>query len=714
MSRSPSNRPTETPSSMPTETPSISPSSAPSLSVRPSLSPSVSTSPTLSGAPTQTGIIIQATLSPTFPSETATEVNIVMIIENVPNELQTPEDIEVWQNVTNDHMEGFYQVFNELFPKDFPINITKVDTMFVSQEPIGEAVDDEGNENEGGGGGGGGGGDPPTEIQAEKQLQLSSPQTPAPASTEDENPSPSLATAPATATATAPDTTTDGTVPTAANPGPITLRITYNQTIHGTSTHFGDDTAVGLNDQEELFILPFVTDSFDYSVRLAEAITGWEDNWIYVEDVDPGERETSAPSEAPTQGPRLSASQTSIISASIVIGACLIVVFLLWDRSHKSSDVRHNDHRQAGSHAGFSNSNSNSSSAAAAAAAAGMKPPLEWKAPLGTANHNHKNEDDHISTRSAPAHLRRGDQHLQRSTNNNPAVEARQQQSQLPSFDDGGQLKGGVNSHSRHGVARDNSNSYITTRTLRDRSSHSRESSISNTPEDGSPKLSSNDEQSATSYGIPKHVPLSIRAISGGESSVMTFVSERSMSSRGLHQLPPLPPQPTGHTTSTSATTNDSSRHRGVSAENNRRSSGDHSHNHDTSQQQLPPSQYQRRRGPMGMKVSSISDDSATDLSMVTANFRSDNELGSDEFAAATHHDFPPPIPDEDLDLPGSAFASPLHIPDEEALSNPSGFGSMSTRPESPIPTMLGLAPTRNSIMTPSQAGFDMKIQDLE
>eukprot|EP00537_Pseudo-nitzschia_pungens_P004758 CAMPEP_0172377288 /NCGR_PEP_ID=MMETSP1060-20121228/68829_1 /TAXON_ID=37318 /ORGANISM="Pseudo-nitzschia pungens, Strain cf. cingulata" /LENGTH=933 /DNA_ID=CAMNT_0013104969 /DNA_START=122 /DNA_END=2923 /DNA_ORIENTATION=- len=613
ISPAPSNYPTNLPSSVPTDFPSTLPSAKPSISLYPSPSPSISLEPTLSLLPSSSPSVPPTTIL----RDTATELNIVMIMTNVPKSDLSDDERQIWESVTDDHVKNFYQKSAETFPDDWPMKNIGVKTYIVGEIFATETMDYDTDD------------DATTESQPEKQTS-----TPAPVFLEDDNPA-------AAVDAAEPDRTFE-------------LKITYNQTITAEFT----DRDGKLNDHEDLFVLPFSTDSFTYSVQLKDAM-GWQ-NRFHIE-IEGGERETAPPTGGPTKPPRLTTAQTIAISASIVMGACLIVVFLLWDRTQKG-DGRNND--PASPDAGSSSSS------------VGMRPPYESEKgkPIEFSRDNRKNTEDYDgSTRSAPAHLRRGEQYLFK---NNPFAESRKEE---------GNHKGTGTHKSRH-VSKDSENSVLS---LRDKSFRSI------TPEADSPKTNSNDKQS-----IPKQLPRSIRAVSAGEYLVST-----SASARGFHHLPPLPPQPSGSGVSGSSTTNEEPRRQ--SFDHTRRSSGD-------SMIQLPPpAHYQRRRPPPTTRVSSISDDSMTEISMLTSTVQRDFGIDG-EFGAPTHVDFPPPIPDHDIDEPSEAFRSPLHIPHEDGHGD---FGSMATRPESPIPTtMLGLAPMSmaNSILTPSQTGFDMKIRDIE
>jgi hypothetical protein len=82
--------------------------------------------------------------------------------------------------------------------------------------------------------------------------------------------------------------------------------------------------------QYYLVLLPFVTNSYEYSTALTESLN--LTNFVLVTQIDAGDPPAPAPTP-PQSG--LSMAAVRAISASIVVGACLIVAFLLYDRKRK-------------------------------------------------------------------------------------------------------------------------------------------------------------------------------------------------------------------------------------------------------------------------------------------------------------------------------------------------------------------------------------------
>lgn len=127
----------------------------------------------------------------------------------------------------------------------------------------------------------------------------------------------------------------------------VVVELTYAQTIEyglldpELEQQVNEEDDISLLD-EYLFLLPFRSDSFSYIAALLPALG--LDNWLILDGIILGERPV-----APTPAPPPSAiSQTAVrtISASIVLGACLIVAFLFWDRKRK--DARYRDDDESG------------------------------------------------------------------------------------------------------------------------------------------------------------------------------------------------------------------------------------------------------------------------------------------------------------------------------------------------------------------------------
>lgn len=301
------------------------------------------------------------------------------------------------------------------------------------------------------------------------------------------------------------------------------------------------------------------------------------------------------------------------------------------------------------------------------------------------------------SIRSAPAHLRRGERYSysHHYKTQNPQEEITRER--LPSTD-------GVLEPEESGQKKDrSSHGRESTSHSRGKNSRSRSSTNSSGKEDETPK--SEEIFSIASPSIPKQVPITLHGRS------ISSTSDRSTSSnRGLYPpipaLPPLPPTtPYGNISTsqgnvsiaTTINTNDSN------APVNHPSSG----------------HFQRSvngrgaRRPFNMRVSDISDDS--DFSFISEALRQEREE-----TGMISNEFPRPIPDEHLQhlgenpvkyLPPDAFQSPLHIPDEEAMD----IDAYRAAPDSPVSGILGLSPMADRMLiSPSQDGFQMKVQDLD
>ena len=262
---------------------------------------------------------------------------------------------------------------------------------------------------------------------------------------------------------------------------PDRLTITYDQWLYFESEE--EDPGI-----DQLFELPFASDSFEYSVNLTHAM-----NWssLIIVKFDPGESEKSQSQDG------LSRLQSILVSVAIVVGSCLIVLFLLWERKQKEENVN-----AAVNLRSFDNS-----------AVEGMQMPpgpSQWN-PTSLSNRS-ANDTVEItmatSLRSAPGNLRRNTIEGQRLSSMDIAA--------LPT-------------HSR---ASSNSSNI--------------ENSSSN--QENSPKPNSV-EVNYGSPDIPKQVPISIRGNSNSErSAVSTTSTIRSVSNRPF--LPPLPPPSSNSSTS--------------------------------------------------------------------------------------------------------------------------------------------------------------------
>jgi hypothetical protein len=110
------------------------------------------------------------------------------------------------------------------------------------------------------------------------------------------------------------------------------LRISYTQEfVYGL---FGDNTLEPEILQDYLVLLPFRTDSYEYSNALTEALN--LTNLVLMREIEVGDPPVPTMPPAPV-GSSISQTAVRAISASFVVGACLIVAFLLWDRKRKDS-----------------------------------------------------------------------------------------------------------------------------------------------------------------------------------------------------------------------------------------------------------------------------------------------------------------------------------------------------------------------------------------
>ena len=298
--------PTESPSLHPTETflPSASPSTSPTTSPQPSSLPSSvpSVSPTISQAPSSNPTIsLQPTLSiapsaspsnsPTAapspgPTPVATEVaikrNNVMVLSNVPFALHNGT-LGVWEEVTSQHIINYFQKFSRTYTNEFFFEIVDVETEFISQKIVeGEATAKNGKAS--------------TVTAPRKDQPMERP----------------------------PYTPVE-------LPNTLTIEIAYNQWV------VYETDEVDMSEDElynRLFVLPFTTDSFHYSMDLYNSELNWT-TWIFVDTVDPIPPPTAPPAPPTRVASGLTSAQTFAIAASTIVAACLIVFALLKERNQK-------------------------------------------------------------------------------------------------------------------------------------------------------------------------------------------------------------------------------------------------------------------------------------------------------------------------------------------------------------------------------------------
>jgi hypothetical protein len=185
-----------------------------------------------------------------------------MVLDGLPRELVDGEEMEVWQNVTSEHILNFWAMVTLQHPTDVPVFVSSVATTLTSQ----------------------------TLMDMEARSLFG----------EDDS--------------------------------SVMLRISYTQEfVYGL---FGDDTMEPEILQDYLVLLPFRMDSYEYSNTLTEALN--LTNLVLMREIEAGD--PPAPTQAPAPvGSAISQTAVRAISASFVVGACLIVAFLLWDRNRKDS-----------------------------------------------------------------------------------------------------------------------------------------------------------------------------------------------------------------------------------------------------------------------------------------------------------------------------------------------------------------------------------------
>jgi hypothetical protein len=110
------------------------------------------------------------------------------------------------------------------------------------------------------------------------------------------------------------------------------LQVSYTQEfVYGL---YSDDALQPEILQDYLVLLPFQTDSYEYSNALTDALN--LTSLLLMREIDVGD--PPVPTMAPVPvGSDISQRAVRAISVSFVVGACLIVAFLLWDRNRKDS-----------------------------------------------------------------------------------------------------------------------------------------------------------------------------------------------------------------------------------------------------------------------------------------------------------------------------------------------------------------------------------------
>jgi len=452
----------------------------------------------------------------------------------------------------------------------------------------------------------------------------------------------------------------------------------------------------GLSDKEIMkgfFVIPFETDSFTYSISLVQAMN-WS-TFILVDYVFPGQPETPAPAPAPTMAPTATATKEDTkltngavyaISVSMPLAACIIVLFLLWDRKHKvdPNAMTYADRRSFTSSIGA------------------QQLPL----PLSSEQRKQVCGDD--TSASLEYDMPGLPMEYNYSINR-------------PDFTDA--VESAINNSNNNTDKRNLASSIRSAppmsmlRTLSDfRRQVSGEGRLYK-----SPITSGKNHQNVSSNhkGVVAGTSSRSNSSSGGDRTSSPTSSKNSV----RHGLPPLPPPlPIQHPAS-SYSPHTHFEHVTVVGEGE----GEDGDNN----KPLTANFRRPSRPGFAMRMSSITNSSITDISFMSDAFPSDREFVSEDFMPP---EFPPPRPHNHLDnleQQSEAFSSPLHLPYEESTPDIRvllDHRSHHTPPESPtipaildmtstssLPQPLPLPPTENTTLTPVvMAGFDMKIQDIE
>jgi hypothetical protein len=597
----PSVHPSESPSksAMPTNTPSDAPTEFPTISPLPSSVPTDSHEPSISPAPSIKSAT--TTLRPTVETTSRMETDIVMILTNVPSNLSTEEQIETWEDVTSAHLFQYYAEIEETFPEDWPIHILDVQTTFQDQtvqmirpaEPM-TATDNDDDPF----------GLPPKDGTVEEKEQAPLLVGAAP---------------PLIEAATARKQT-------------MTLNITYTQNVtYGTYVSIDNITDSDVYDR--LFVIPFQTDSFTYTISLINAMN-WS-TFIFVDYVFPGHQESPvpAPTLAPTENENntggLGWASTIAISGAIILAACLIVAFLLWERVHKGDPNammfadRRGDASTTSSIGGMHHHNERlESTGGIQGDLATMSEhdigglPME----MYSINRHNKNfnknsiitgggENNNYNTNNSD-----GEEITNSSIRSAPLMSTIRRSEVQQRIGGRGVLTPNTNTSTNSGFISRTNNTH-TSGITNSSSSSSKTMGERSVENDGSDPYRS-------SPGIPQQIPISSRNDSnhtgGGRSSSGSYNSVNNHNNNRLPPLPPLPPPPR---------------------------SFEPPHQFDHVDVVGSAAHFRRpsaRRSPFGMRVSSITDSSITDFSYLSEAFRMDREYSDDLGALNDTPEFPP------------------------------------------------------------------------
>ncbi len=627
-SNSPSSGPTATPtvtfepshppsfppsiSAKPSDSPSFRPSDEPSVSIFPSSSPTISPQPTISAFPSMGPTNYPSSAPSPAPTPEATAIKIKsdneMILINVPKKLDN-DTIPTWETVTSQHIVNYYEKFSKTFTKNFAFEIVKVETTFESQKVIEEIegeVDDQGDDDS---------------VTAGQNQPAKLPQN-------------------------------DAT----KTPGTLTLQIIYRQKVFYESDEL-DSGEVTMSEEElsnRLFVLPFTTDSFHYSMDLYTALN-WT-TWVMVDTViDSPPTQTLAPQGPPQLiASKLTSAQTFAISASTIIAACLIVLFLLWERNQKG-DI----------HFGMNSPRGERSSSEDSRMHAMQGIPME-----GSGFYYHERSESvtddtayaSASIRSAPGHLRRNS--IERGmVHRKESFLEDHRRGRL-----GSQSDMSASSKGKYGTMR---------------SAYSKASSNSSNADNNdqmSPKQHSPGGRER--YGSPD-IPLQVPIRSTDVPANRNNKSDKN----GRPFLPPLPPPTSFGSDRTPERSRPDSMEQGVVLPLKDTSASKQSAGFGRA-----ASAFRRPSNrAFGMRLSGVANDDMTEISILTDPFPSDrdNRGYSGDFVIPN-----PQFNDDSGRSRSEQYLSPLHIPDEEIRNRAPIDPLLAPTPESPVPTMstmLGL-----------------------
>lgn len=523
-SSSPSSVPTLMPSNIPTESPTSQPSDQPSISVSPSAAPSVSTEPSISTAPSTAPSTIKPTLGPSSAPSVATQ--------NITNKgsimklrlINVPsklndEQIRVWENVTSKHIVHYHNAFATTYE-----NNTNSPLIIGIDTTLRDQI-------------------PFEEEQTNEDEFVASPQ---------------------------------GRIELQRIPGTLIVEMIYDQwaIVETNSVNLTKDQL-----RDRLFVAPFKTNSFDYGRSLYEAL-----NWstpVFVDVIVPVPEPEQE--ETVTIGENLTQLQVFAISISIIIAACLIVLFLLWERNLKGNARR-----------GEESVSINSSIRAM------PENPVGTGIPWNNAYYNGNSANDATADETVLSSARSAPGHLRRDTVERGILSSRE------AFQGKRARTGSKDSFPSTGI-------YGTEKGATMNSNVSSTSSNADRKQAASPQPTPMEENYG-SPGIPLQVPVAIRG-AGAPS-----ITNRDNNNRPY--LPPLPPPSSfgSGATPERARSMDDSLDIGIPVALNDRNS-------------RAPTAFRRPPNrPFNMRLSGLSNTDIEEISILTEPFHSDPRRYSEEF----------------------------------------------------------------------------------